>query len=227
MDYDFEIDCFVAWHFSFIYCVRVHGKRTLSNWLWNIPKKTTTAMASPPTDRCIQFNWLGFLVDRFFCSSSYQPWVRSVRCHIRLVLAFRVKWSVCVSMRKTHLLFPPKLKMVEWKSVTERIDISWMIQNWIRNYGLLHYRHSKLLWIISNDPKNKGFKWTHTHAHKRQAEKWKGAIEWDMVDVLWNFSMPHLMDGCDDSDSFILCQRLKWNLFLVFHSHEAWRCVLW
>lgn len=31
MDYDLEIDCFVAWRFVFIYCVRVHGKRTLSN----------------------------------------------------------------------------------------------------------------------------------------------------------------------------------------------------
>lgn len=56
MDYDFEIDCFVAWHFSFIYCVRVHGKRTLSNWLWSVYRRATTT-ATPPTGAYNLTDW--------------------------------------------------------------------------------------------------------------------------------------------------------------------------
>lgn len=65
-----------------------------------------------------------------------------------------------------------------------------MFWNWIRNYALLRYRHSKLLWIISTTLflRSPFSDWTVQMNRMLKNERYRKVN----VDVLWNF---HLFDG--------------------------------
>lgn len=96
----------------------------------------------------------GFLVDRIFSpllSHSLTVNIGFGWCHIGWLFGFSCE-MVWIENRKS------KKMSVHEKWVARRaphrihnIDISWKFRNWIHNYGLLHYRHTKLLWIISEE----------------------------------------------------------------------------